>query len=165
MLQPFEKFKAGYIEKLVQLNKPYLVSQTYKRVNAGIGDSKITLLLSDYDDLGLAKIHYKAVIHDKYAAIIHLGKPAHLKKLNDMLQPTSAYDLYWAVVKSRLQLEQQVNKRYKDRMREYLTANTNWRIDRDANIRPSVQLIFGELFIVIKHAKQVIRVKFDELEK
>jgi hypothetical protein len=165
MLQPFEKFKAGYVEKLMQLNKPYLVSQTYKRVNTVVGDSKVSLLLSDYDDLGLAKIHYKAVLHDRYAAIVHLGKPAHVKKINDMLQPGSAYDLYWAVVKSRLQLEQQVNKRYKDRMREYLTANTTWRIDRDANIRPSVQLIFGELFIVIKHAKQVIRVKFDELEK
>lgn len=165
MLQPFEKFKVTYIEKLLQLNKPYLVSQTYKRVPGSMGDQKLNLLVSDYDDLGLAKIHYKAVINDKYAAIIHLSKSAHVKKLTDMLQPGSRYEVFWAVVKSRLQLEQQVNKRYKDRMREYLTANTTWRIDRDANIRPSVQLIFGELFIVIKHAKQVIRVKFDELEK
>ena len=166
MLQPFERFKASYIENLLNLNKPFLVTQTYHRAGYQPDESsKIALLLSDYDDLGLAKIHYKAVINDGYAAIIDLSKPAHKKKLTDMLQPDSVYKLYWAVVKSKIQLEQQVNKKYKDKMREYITTNTNWRIDRDATMRPSVQLIFGELFIVLKHAKQVIRVKFEELEK
>lgn len=166
MLQPFEKFKSSYVDRLVELNKMFVVSQTYIRGKARdiFADSKV-LLLSDYDDLGLAKIHYKAVINDRYAAIIHLSKPAHRKKLIDMAGPGSGYEIYWAVVKSKILLEQEVNRKYKDRMREYLKENTNWRLDHDTTIRPSVQLIFGELFIVIKHGKQVVRVKFEELEK
>ena len=166
MLQPFEKFKSSYIDRLMDLNKVYLVTQTYTRVgSASPGEEKIGLLLSDYDDLGLAKIHYKAVINDRFGSIIHLSKPAHRQKLADMTVPGSRYEVYWAVVKSKIQLEQQVNKKYKDRMREYITKNTTWRLEKDSGIRPSVQLIFGELFIVIKHGKQVVRVKFEELEK
>jgi hypothetical protein len=166
MLQPFEKFNGSYVSRLIDLNKVYLVTQTYSRGGSGLmPDGKMGLLLSDYDDLGLAKIHYKAVINDRFGAIIHLSKPAHRQKLIDMTDPGSAYNIYWAVVKSKIQLEQQVNRKYKDKMREYITKNTNWRLEKDSGIRPSVQLIFGELFIVIKHGKQVVRVKFEELEK
>ncbi|RYY19846.1 MAG: hypothetical protein EOO04_21165 [Chitinophagaceae bacterium] len=165
MLQPFEKFKTGYVSRLIELDKLYLVTQTYNRAGGtGIGN-KIPLILSDYDDLGLAKIHYKAVLNDKYSAIIHLARPAHKEKLVYMTGPDSPYEMYWAVVKSKIQLEQQVNKKYKDKMRAYITENTTWRLEKDSGIRPSVQLIFGELFIVIKHGKQVVRVKFEELEK
>lgn len=163
MLQPFEKFKPQYIQRLLDLNKPYLVTQQYRRANEG--SEKVNLLISDYDDPGLARIHYKAVMSDRYAAIVHLNRPAHEEKIRQMLEPESAYQLYWAVVKSKKQLEEKINAAYKDRMREYITENTNWRLDRNASIRPSVQMIFGELFIVIKHGKQVVRVKFEELEK
>jgi hypothetical protein len=166
MLQPFEKFKPGYVERLLHLNKPFIVTQTYTRADARLAEGiNASLLLSDYDDMGLAKIHFKAVIDDPYAAIIHLTKAAHRKKLTEMMLPGSAYQLYWAVVKSKKELEHIVNTRFKDKMREYIAANTTWRIERDTSVRPSVQLIFGELFIVIKYGKQVVRVKFEELEK
>ncbi|RYY18500.1 MAG: hypothetical protein EOO04_23875 [Chitinophagaceae bacterium] len=163
MLQPFEKFKPQYIQRLLDLNKPCLVTQQYRRTIAS-GNGKIALLVSDYDDPGLARIHYKAVMGDRYAAIVHLDRPAHADKIREMLEPDSAYELYWAIVKSKKQLEEKINSGYKDRMREYITQNTNWRMDRNASVRPSVQMIFGELFIVIKHGKQVVRVKFEELE-
>jgi hypothetical protein len=166
MLQPFEKFRLEYVERLLTLNKPYIVTQTYIRAACmDTADTKVSLLLSDYDDMGLAKIHYKAVINDPYAAIIQLLKWEHRQKLDEMLLPGSAYTLFWAVVKSKKALEHLVNTRYKDKMREYITTHTTWRIDRDTSVRPSVQLIFGELFIVIKYGKQVVRVKFEELEK
>jgi hypothetical protein len=165
MLQPFERFRLSYIPRLIELNKPILVSQTYSRAMQAFGDGeKKGILLSDYDDMGLAKIHYKAVIRDEYAAIIDLSKPAHRAKLEEMLEPESGYQLFWSVVKSKHQLEQKINAVYKDKMRDYITNHTTWRIDRDTTIRPSVQMIFGELFIVIKYGKQVIRIKFEELE-
>jgi hypothetical protein len=166
MLQPFERFKADYIDRLIDLNKPFIVTQTYTRINAGLGAEKTTaILLTDYDDMGLAKIHYKAVINDRFAAIIQLTKPAHRQKLGNMVLPGSPYELYWAVVKSKKQLEHVVNTKYRDKMRKYIASQTTWRIDGDSTIRPTVQLIFGELFIVIRHGKQVVRVKFEELEK
>ena len=43
--------------------------------------------------------------------------------------------------------------------------NTNWRISANEAIRPSLQVIYGELFIVLKRGSQTLRVKFEEIEK
>jgi hypothetical protein len=166
MLQPFEVFRPIFVERLLSLKRPFLVTQTYQRgLDHFSSEEKVCLLLTDYEEQGVAEIHYKAVVTDPFGAIINLQKPAHKTKLLEMLSDHSRYHLYWAVVKSKKQLERLVNEAYKDKMRSYLDKNTNWRIDGNSSIRPNVQLIFGELFIVIKHANQTLRVKFEELEK
>ena len=55
--------------------------------------------------------------------------------------------------------------KYKDHMRRYLMKNTTWRIDSSEAIRPSLQVIYGELFIILKRGNQTLRVKFEEIEK
>lgn len=165
MLQPFEIFKHVYLNKLVQLKKCYLVTQTYHRAAAAYPeDGRIPLLLSDYDDLGQAKLHQNAVKHDKYAAIIHLNQPAHFRKLEEMLSQDSPYCLYWAVVASAKELQQTIDKKFKDHLRRYLSRNSNWHIGGDSTLYPSMQVSFGELFIIMKHGSQSIRVKFEEIE-
>ena len=166
MLQPFEIFKPGYLDKLIALNKKWLVTQTYKRsVDHFADEKKIALLLSDYDDPGLAKVHLSAVKNDRYAAIIDLDKPAHKTKLTEMLSPDSKYQLFWAAVKSRKELEDRINIGYKDQMRRYISFHTNWRIDRNTIIKPSIEVTFGELFITLKYGSQTLRIKFEEIEK
>ncbi len=55
------------------MKKFYLVSQTYTRgFDHFTEEHKADILVTDYDDPGLAKIHFNAVPHDKYAAIIDL---------------------------------------------------------------------------------------------
>ncbi len=165
MLQPFEPFRAMYIPKLRQMKKRYLVSQTYKRAYNHFEEvHKKDILLSDYDVLGGANIHYNAVKGDTYAAILDLENDAHLKKLEEMLSPASSYRLYWAVVKNAKELQEKINKVYKDKMRRYIDAKTNWRIKGDTTLYPSVQISFGELFIVLKYGNQTIRIKFEEIE-
>jgi hypothetical protein len=166
MLQPFELFKVAYIERLTGLKKRYLVSQAYPRgYNHFADEQKTNILLSDYDILGGANIHLNAVKHDKYAAILDLEKPAHKKKLAEMLEPDSKYRVFWAVVKSKKELEERINLRYKENLRRYIEKHTNWRIDRDSTIKPSVQVTFGELFIILKYASQTLRIKFEDIEK
>jgi hypothetical protein len=82
-----------------------------------------------------------------------------------MLLPESPYELYFAVVNSTKELENLLNTRYKDHIRRWIDKHTTWRIHKDATIRPSLQLIFGILYINLKHAGQTIRVKFEEIEK
>lgn len=166
MLQPFESFKYIYLQKLKQLKRHYLVSQTYKRAVDHFSDElKTDILLSDYSDPGQAKIHLNAVKADKYAALLDLEKPDHMSKLQEMMQEGSKYRLFWAVVRSASDLEKAVNAKYKDHMRRYITVNTNWRIRGDDTIHPSLQISFGELFIVLKYGSQRLRVKFEEIEK
>ncbi len=164
MLQPFEEFKLIYIQKLRQLKKRYLVTQSYPRADVPTENQKTSILISDYDDLGQAKIHQNAIKHDKYNAIVDMENPVHFEKLKQMLDQDSRYQLFWAVVRSAKELQDRVNRKYKDHMRRYIKKNTNWNIDRDTTLYPSLIISFGELFIQLKHGNQNLRLKFEEIE-
>ena|SRR6478735_1632895 len=165
MLQPFEAFKIGFIDRLMQLKKCFLVTQYYARGEGGFDQSgMIPLLVTAYDDLGLAKTHWNAVKEDRLAAIIKLEKEEHKNKLRDMLSEGSKYHIYWAVVKSKGELEKRVNNQYKENMRRYIQQNTNWRIDHEASVKPSIELTFGHLYVILKRGSQSIRIKFEEIE-
>ncbi len=121
MIQPFEIFKAVYIERLIQLNKIYLVSQSYNRAfDHTAYVHKINLLFTDYDDPGLAKIHLNAIKHDKFGAIINLRNEKHLEKIKTMLTSSSNYALYWSIVRDVKQMQQRLNTRYSDNIRRYI---------------------------------------------
>jgi hypothetical protein len=168
LLQPFEEFKPVYILRLIQLGRRYLVSQTYYRVkemDADPENSRINLLLSDYVERGEANLHFNAVKKDRYAAIIDLQHPTHLNKIREMLMEGSRYRIYFAVVRSAKELENLINNRYKEKLKHYVEKQTNWRISRDAIVKPTIQLSFGEIFIILKHGNQHIRIKFEEIEQ
>lgn len=165
MLQPFEPFRAEFIDRLRRLNKKFLVSQTYAP-GADMATDKIPLLLSDYEQLSRAKTHCEAVKpNDRFAAIIHMDIAEHVHKLREMLSPGSAYHLYFAAIRSRTQLERQLDRDYRTHIRRWIDEHTTWRIKKDAVITPALQLIFGVLYIELKHAGQTVRIKFEELEK
>lgn len=165
MLQPFEIFRPEYIKRLKDLNKVYLVAQTYERVTEKQKEGKITILLSDYDDIGLAKIHLAAISSDKYAAVIDLRKTKHEEKLREMLSDVSPYKIYWAVVNDAGKLKKIAEQKYKDKIRSYILKKTTWRIGADESIKTQLQVVFGEIYITIKRGTQELRVKFEEIEK
>ena len=144
------------------------MSQTYYRVREMETDpasSRVNLLFSDYMELGEAKLHVNAVKKDRYAAIIDLENPAHLKKMQEMLIAGSGYRMFFAVVRSARELENLVNRKYKDKLRKYVDKQTDWRISHDAIVKPMIQLSFGELFVILKHKNQHIRIRFEEIEQ
>ena len=168
MLQPFENFKPAYLTRLMELGRRWLVSQTYHRAQsspADTPDSTISLLLSDYVELGEARLHLNAVKKDRYAAIIDLQHPGHQEKIREMLAAGSGYRLFFAVVRSAKELENLVNKKYKDNLKRWVEKQTDWRISNNAVVKPTIQLSFGELFIILRHANQYIRIKFEEIEQ
>ncbi|HSC36531.1 MAG TPA: hypothetical protein VLD19_01620, partial [Chitinophagaceae bacterium] len=164
-LQPFERFRPVFIPKLVELEKFYLVSQTYTRYKDNSeAPPKRSLLLTDYADEVMAKTHLQALRNDKYAAILNLQRPAHKSKLLELLGEQSAFHVFWAVVKNTRELEEKINAVFKPNMKNFIDRNTNWRISRDTTLRPAIELIFGELYITLTHEKQAIRVKFEDIE-
>ena len=165
MLQPFEQLTTVYVKQIRKLGKKYLVTQGYNYAGLdGINNIYRSIIVSAYGDLGLAKTHWNAVKEDRYAAILHLEKEDHFNKILQLVGGTD-YEVYWAVVKSALQLEKRINLKYKEHLRRYIEHNTNWRISHDASIHPQIQLIFGMLYIIIKHGAQTIRVPFTEIER
>jgi hypothetical protein len=165
MLQPFEIFSQLYLQKLIKLKRRWIVTQSYARgIDPFAEDKKTPVLLTDYEDISTAKTHWNAVSHDRYGAIIDLEKPMHLAKLEEMMAENSPYILYWAVVKSVEKLEERINAKYKENMRRYIENRTGWKPAGDQSLNPSIQVIFGEVFIILKHKKEVIKVKFEEIE-
>lgn len=167
MIQPFEEFKPGYTNRLIQLGRRWLVSQTYIRARGMDNDpfsSRINLLFSDYVELGEARLHLNAVRNDRYAAIIDLKKTAHLNKIQDMLSAGSGYRIFFAVIRSAKDLENEINKNYREKLKYWIEKNTNWRISQDTVVKPTVQLSFGELYIILKQGGQHIRIKFEDIE-
>lgn len=165
MVNFFEVFQERYIERLRLLNKTWLVSQTYNTTDETANSLRKTLiLLTDYDDKGLAAVHKAAIKSDPFASIIDLHNSKHLAKVREMLQPESSYSLYWAVVQDRERFRKRLDHRYKDNIRRYLLKNTDWRIGADEILRPKVQMIFGELFMILKWRRQELRIKFAEIE-
>ena len=75
MFQPFERFDPEYINRLISLNKPYLVAQTYTRGYSHFDqDHPVDILLTDYDDQGLAKTHLNALKGDGLACLVNLSE-------------------------------------------------------------------------------------------
>lgn len=167
MLQPFQLFKANHVRGLEQLKKIYLVTQSYHRAYDQFAENKkIDILLTGYSEKGAANIHWNGIKTDKYAAIIDLRNEVHKKKLEEMLAEGSGYRLFWAVIKSNKELKERIDSVFRDKIRRYINLKTNWRIGGDKTVEPDIEIAFGELFIKLKYGGyQVIRVKFEEIEK
>lgn len=165
MVQPFVEFEKKFIPGLRKLRKIYMVTQTYHRAANLFLENKTALLVSTYDDPGLAEIHFKAVREDRFAAIINLCEQKHFDKFMAMLEPDSPYQVYWSVVKDAARLERQLTSKFADNMRRYIERNTTWAIGGNERIRPGFEVSFGELFVSLKWRSQRQRIKFEEIEK
>ena len=164
--QPFEKFKPQYIERLVKLKKIYLVSQTYKIGFTFFEEvAKKNILFTDYENIGLAEQHHKAVRHDKYASIINLTKEKHIKIIKSMFDENSNYEVFWAMVSDREKMKQRLDAKYKSNIRRYILNNTNWRIGANESLQTVLEIIYGEFHLTLKRGTQTLRVKFEDIEK
>ncbi|HNP24433.1 MAG TPA: hypothetical protein PKM63_21140 [Panacibacter sp.] len=166
MFNPHERFQPRLVKAFQQAKKYYLVSQTFQRGRDVIKDeSKEYLLLSHYDDKGHALIHKNALPHDKFAAILDLQNEAHVKKLNEMLQPDSKYIVFSSLISDADKVERTMNQLYEVNIKTWIRTKSNWRIPANYTIHPKLELIFGELFVHMGFGSQKVRLKLADLEK
>ncbi len=164
MLQPFMQMQQAFIDKMVSLQKVYLVTQTYNRHFDHFNEQhKQGILISDYDDAGLAKIHFNAVSHDKYAAMLDLRKPAHYQKIQAMMKGDQ-YILYWCIVKSAAELKLRLDAAYKGKIRTWVEQNTSWNIKASDRVLTQFEVRFGELFLILKWRTQKASLNFEAIE-
>ena len=145
-----------------RLKLPYLVSQTLRNV-ADDPEGKINILMCDYDDKGLAMIHQKSVLQDKFAALIDLNDEKHFQTVQAMLKPDSKYRVYCAFTEDK-QIEKTVLKRYEANIRNYI-RKAGWKPERGAHLYPHLELVFGELFVTLKYGAEKRKFRLEELEK
>lgn len=166
MFNILERFKPQMIEGFRKMKHRYLVSQTYREGYDHFNDNpKDCLLFSDYEDLGMANVHFRAVKNDKYAALLDLEREDHRNKIYQLLQPESRFDVYCAFINNAKQVKARADVKFDGNIRRYISKNTTWRIGSDKTIKPQLQLIFGEIFVVIRYGGQQLRIKLADLER
>lgn len=165
MFQPFHKMQKKIVTEFIKLGKWYLVSQSYKRGVDLFEPEKQPILLSHYDDAGLARIHYDAIPEkDRFRSIIDLQREEHLKKINEMLGPDSKYVVYSSLYAYSLEdMEKHLDTKYKDHTARYIVTKTNWHLGKN-KFRTQLEVIFGELYLEIKLHHERLRVKFEDIE-
>lgn len=164
MFNPFVRFMPELIDAFLLRGPIYLVSQTFRAANDIFTEDKQVLMFCQYSDLGFAQIHLQVVRADGYAAIINLEKEKHLTKVREMLEPGSPYIIFSNMMEDQESLEAVLNKNFAAKLRRYIERHTTWRIGMNISMRPKIQLIFGELFVVVKFQSQQLRVKFADIE-
>lgn len=164
MFQPFIALEKIFVDRLMSMNKIYLVSQTYHRgTNPFDEETRQGILLSDYDNPGLAIMHLNALKADKFAALIDLSKQVHYHQLITKLG-SNKYRFYWAMTKNAHDLQKRIGTRYKARISRYAKEKTNWNISTTDPLRTQFEVTFGEIFLVLKWRSQKVRIKFEEIE-
>jgi hypothetical protein len=127
--------------------------------------SKILILTTHYDDKGMATVHHQAVMDDRYASIIDLEREAHMKQLDNILTHDSKYIVYSSLIRNRERVEKQATEMYKEKYWRYIQQHSKAGISPTKSLRPSLQLIFGELFVVLKYGAETLRTKLSDIEK
>ena len=162
---PFERLTHALIYAFRKKGKRWLVSQTLQLNVTDPGLLTKTLILtSHYDDKGLATVHHKAVIDDRYASVIDLEREIHRKQLDDIITQDSKYILFSSLIRNRERVEKQMTELYKEKYWRYLQQHSKAGISPSKSLRPSLQLIFGELFVVLKYGAETLRTRLSDIE-
>ena len=163
---PFEKLTHSLISSFKKKGKRWLVSQTLKlNISDPVLLSKTLILITHYEDKGLATVHHKAVLEDKYASVIDLERETHRKQIDSILSQDSKYILFSALIRNRERVEKQATEMYKEKYWRFIQQHSQSGVSPTKSLRPSLQLIFGELFVVLKYGSETLRTKLSEIEK
>jgi hypothetical protein len=163
---PFEKLTHALIHAFRKKGKRWLVSQTLQlNITDPVLLSKILILTTHYDDKGMASVHLQAVMDDRYASIIDLEREIHRKQLDNILANDSKYIVFSSLIRNRERVEKLAGEMYKEKYWRYLQQHSKAGISSAKSLRPSLQLIFGELFVVLKYGAETLRTKLSDIEK
>ncbi|KYP16171.1 hypothetical protein [Flavihumibacter sp. CACIAM 22H1] len=158
---PFFPFHFAMIDRLRKMGHRYLVSQTYLHDFDPMG--KTILLMSDYDKENIAKIHFNALQDDRFKAILNLENEKHRFKLAELLQSNSAYRVYSAFLADKAGVKQTLKDRFEPEIRRYLRNHTKWQIAGKDSLLVHLEVIFGELYLVMHYRGQQQRIALAEL--
>ncbi|RXK87017.1 hypothetical protein [Filimonas effusa] len=170
MFNPFLQFDPRLIQRFREANRRWLISQSYDRGNSVIGaQDKTALLFSDYQDKGLAIVHLDALkakkLKDRFAVLIDLEFEQHRDRIKAILQPDSGYSVFTSYTSDNKLLQKQLDNYLAKHVERYIKEATSWRISRDSRLRPTLQVIFGELFVTIKFGREQRQVRLSDIEK
>ena len=121
-------------------------------------------MFTHYSDLDKALEHQNAIINDEFSAIYDLEEDDDRSEVLDMLRPGSNYEVYSSAITDPVKVQETMNKVFGRNIQNYITTKLKWPIARDQTVRPTPEITFGELFVVLKVPGRYDRVRLSDIE-
>jgi hypothetical protein len=162
MFNPFYPFTTDLLNVFVQQGKQYFVRQTFQRGKAPM-DAVIkgAYLISHYDELNKAQVHYDALARDPGKFLYDWKNAGHQEKLKLAAASPAGYKVYSSIFEKGW--EQHISDRIKKGIRLYV-ARLGWQPSRAESLSTDFYQTFGELYIKLKYKTREVKVKFEEIE-
>lgn len=143
--------------------KRYLVLQNFTLEDHLFKKDKKYVLVSHYADKGKALEHYSRVEAQEVAQVIDLENEEEREKLESMLNINSEFVLY-SVLATNPEAVKRTLDNLKYKIMKYIDDKPKWRIGAQHTLTPELEMIFGELQVVMKYSGQAIKVPLKVIE-
>ncbi|MBC8034779.1 MAG: hypothetical protein H7Y03_11580 [Chitinophagaceae bacterium] len=166
MFNPYRKITNEIWRQCLDDKIPYLVTQTFRRGFPTYRKSNPTcVLVTPYRSFATAWEHCQKQSHDPLAALIHLGKPHHLKAMERLLNSGSDYISFWGVIPFEKELFHRCIQQWEPMIKEYLLEYTGNHLQTTAPASIELKQLHGEIMVRVAYKKQSWMVKLEEIEK
>ncbi len=162
MHNPFPLYSQRLLEALIKAGHRYFVRQTYKRGrNQFDTEEKGAYLISHYNDLNKATVHYEALKNDGNRFLYDISNTEHLEKLRVAALQPAGYKIYTPLLEQEWKPTEQLAKR----IRSYINYKLHWRPGRSETVHTNLFLEFGELFITLKFRVYNEKIPLSDIER
>src|SRR4051812_15028950 len=124
MHNPFPLYSQRLLDALIKAGHKYFVRQTYKRgINDFDTEQKGAFLISHYNDLNKATVHYEALKNDANRFLYDISNTEHFKKLKTAAEQPAGYKIYAPLLQQEWKPTEQIAKNIKS----YIDYKLQWR--------------------------------------
>ena len=163
MFNPFYPFTKPLFDAFVKHGNCFFVRQTFNGGKSHLAeDVKGAYLISHYDELHEAQVHYEALSHDPNRFLYVWHNPEHQEKLKIAAGGPAGYKVYSCTFEKNW--ERRITDRMKKNIRLYVSG-LGWQPSRSESLSTDFYQTFGELYIKLKCKGREVKVKFVDIEK
>ncbi|TDX02080.1 hypothetical protein [Dinghuibacter silviterrae] len=162
MLNPFTRLDARLLQRLLETHHYWFVRQSYPRGKDPFQEGlKAALLLTHYDNINQAQIHFQAIATDPYAFLYETPKPEHLARLHTAAGGVRGYPVFVPI----LRVPWDPGPGVEHQIRRYVSQKLTWDPRRGDEIRSNLFVQFGEIFITLRYHAHEIKIPFADIER
>ena len=163
MHNPLALLSREILEGLIESGHRYFVRQSYPRGKSPFdGKTKESFLITPYRGFSDVNPHFQAIKFDARKYVYQIDYPEELKKLYAAAGQPDGYKIYVSLLRER---RWRPSITLAPKIKSYLRANSKWKPDRNEEVRVSLFIQFGELFLTLQYRTQEIKVPLSDIDK
>jgi len=159
---PFAEFEERFLPLFKQKGIKAFVKQTYDRGRNMLEDNpRPAFLLTHTEDLAYAQKYFDEIKGDPNRDFFIITEPEEYEKLKQLLHSQTAR--YYTILTIK-DANAKAQKLLDARIRFYVNNMTNWRPKSMEEVVFSLDIVFGEIYVKLKHGSRELKIKLDDLE-